>query len=252
MPKDNTSLFSGRVDNYIKYRPPYPPALLNLLAEECALTPTSVIADIGSGTGILTELFLKNGNPVYAVEPNIEMRTAAEKLLRRYPNFASVDATAESSTLRSQSVDILTAGQAFHWFKIDAARTEFIRILKPRGWVVLVWNLPRVETPFEKDYSDFWQNDLKGSHEARDQYETLVAQFFSTKQPEHIQLEGVAQIMDRDQLAGRIHSSSSALQPGDAGYEPFVKKIHGMFERHQQIGHVTLRYHTEIFFGNLV
>lgn len=252
MTKDNTSLFSGRVQNYIEYRPTYPPALVDLLAEKCALTPASVIADIGSGTGILTELFLKHGNPVYAVEPNAEMRAAAEKLLGRYPNFASVDATAESSALRSQSVDIVTAGQAFHWFKIEAAHAEFIRILKPRGWVALVWNLPRVETPFEKDYNEVWQNDLKSSHEARDQYETLVTQFFGAALPQRVRLEGVAQVMDRGQLVGRVLSSSAAPQPGDAGYESFIQKIHGIFESRQQNGRVVLRYNTEIFLGRLI
>lgn len=251
MPNDNTSLFSGRVENYIKYRPTYPPAILDLLAEKCALTPASVIADIGSGTGILTEMFLEHGNPVFAVEPNAEMRAAAEKLLGRYPNFTSVDATAESSALRPQSVDIVTAGQAFHWFKIEAARAEFIRILKRRGWIALIWNLPRVETPFEKDYEHFWQNDLKSSHEARDQFETLVAEFFGAAQPQRVTLEGVAQVMDRDQLAGRVLSSSAAPQPGDAGYESFLQKIHGIFERRQQNGRVILRYKTEIFFGNM-
>lgn len=250
--KDNTSLFSGRVENYIKYRPAYPPALIHLLAEKCALTPTSVIADIGSGTGILTELFLKNGNLVHAVEPNAEMRMAAEKLLERYANFISVDAAAESSTIRSQSVDFITAGQAFHWFMVDATRAEFSRILKPNGWVVLAWNLPRTETPFEKDYEHFWQNELKSSHEARDQYETLVAHFFGVAQPERVRLEGVAQGMNREQLVGRILSSSAALQTGDAGYEPFLKKIHGMFERHQQNGRVILNYNAEVFIGKLI
>jgi len=251
MTKDNTSLFSGRVKNYIKYRPTYPSALIDLLTEKCALTPASVIADIGSGTGMLTELFLQNGNPVYAVEPNAEMRSAAEKLLGRYPNFTSVDATAESSTIRSHSVDIVTAGQAFHWFKVEATRVEFQRILKPSGWIVLVWNLPRVETLFEKDYEHFWQNDLKSSHEARDQFETLVAQFFGAAQYEHINLDGITQVMDYDRLAGRIFSSSSALQEGEAGYESFVKKIHDMFDRHQQNRSVTMRYKTEVLFGQL-
>jgi len=249
---DNASLFSGRVENYIKYRPTYPPALMDLLAEKCALTPASVIADIGSGTGILTELFLQHGNPVYAVEPNAEMRAAAEKLLGRYPNFHSVDAAAESSGLRPRSVDFITAGQAFHWFKIEAARAEFIRILKPRGWVALIWNLPRVETPFEKDYNEIWQNDLKSSHEARDQYETLVAEFFGAAQPQRVRLEGMAQVMDGGQLAGRVLSSSAAPRAGGAGYESFLQKIHGVFERRQQNGRVILRYNTEIFFGNLV
>ncbi len=249
--KDNAALFSGRVQNYIKYRPTYPPALMDLLAEKCALTPASVIADVGSGTGILTEMFLQRGNPTYAIEPNAEMRSAAEQLLGRYPNFTSVGAGAEATTLRPQSVDIITAGQAFHWFNIEAARAEFIRILKPRGWVVLVWNLPRIETPFEKDYDEFWRNDLRGSHEARDQFETLVEQFFGATHYERVTLEGVSQIMDRKQLAGRILSSSAAIQPGEAGYESFIQKAHGIFDRHQQNGRVAMRYSTEVFLGSL-
>ena len=251
MPKDNASLFSGRVQNYIKYRPTYPPALLDLLAEKCALTPASVIADIGSGTGILTEMFLQRGNPVFAVEPNAEMRNAAEQLLGRYPNFTSVGADAESTTLRPQSVDFVTAGQAFHWFKMEVARVEFHRILKPRGWVALIWNLPRTETPFEKDYDEIWRNDLRDSHEARDQFETLVEKFFGAARFQRVTLKGVSQNMDREHLAGRVLSSSAATQPGDAGYESFLKKIHGIFERRQQNGRVVLRYKTEVFFGNL-
>lgn len=249
--KDNTTLFSGRVQNYIKYRPTYPPALIDLLAEKCGLIPESVIADVGSGTGILTEMFLKHGNPVFAVEPNADMRNAAEQLLGRYPNFTSVEAGAESSTLRSQSVDFVTAGQAFHWFDIEAARAEFLRILKPRGWVVLVWNLPRIETPLEKDYDEIWRNDLRDSHKARDQFEALIEQFFAAARYERVTLEGVSQLMDRDHLAGRILSSSAAPRPGDAGFESFLQKIHGIFERRQQDGRVTLRYKTEVFFGNL-
>lgn len=249
--KDNTSLFSGRVQNYIKYRPTYPPALIDLLVEKCGLTSSSVIADVGSGTGILTEMFLKHGNPVFAVEPNAEMRSAAEQLLGRYPNFTSVGAGAEATTIRSQSVDFVTAAQAFHWFDQAAARAEFIRILRPRGWVALIWNLPRIESLFEKDYDEFWRNDLRGSHEARDQFETLVEHFFAATRYERVTLEGVSQIMDREQLAGRILSSSAALQPGETDYETFIQKVHGIFDRRQQNGRVTLRYNTEVFLGSL-
>jgi len=250
--KDNTSLFSGRVQNYIKYRPTYPTSLLDLLAMHCNLNPTHVIADVGSGTGILTEMFLKHGNPVYAVEPNAEMRSAAEKLLERYPNFTSVGAGAEATTIRSQSVDFVTAAQAFHWFDHPAARVEFLRILKPHGWVVLVWNMPRIETPFEKEYDDLWRAELKNAHEARDKYETYIEQFFTQTPVEHMMLEGVPQVMDCDQLIGRVLSSSAAIQPGEAGYEAFIQKVRGIFERHQQNGAITLSYKTDVFLGQLV
>src|SRR5437764_1020077 len=129
--RDPTQRFSTRVDNYVKYRPGYPPAIVGLLEAECGLTPESVVADIGAGTGLLAELWLRHGNPVCGVEPNREMREAGARLLAAYPAFTSVDGTAEATTLPDQSVDFVTAGQAFHWFEPVAARREFARILRP-------------------------------------------------------------------------------------------------------------------------
>ncbi len=141
--------FSRRVENYIKYRPRYPQTIIALLQRECHLTTTAVIADIGSGTGLLTEVFLKNGHRVFGVEPDSEMRAAAEYLLQRYRHFTSISATAEATTLADHSVDVVTAGQAFHWFDREQARREFLRILVPNGYVVLVWNIQRTAgTPF--------------------------------------------------------------------------------------------------------
>ena len=143
---DPTKRFSNRVENYVKYRPAYPSEIIGLLEVECGLTPASVIADVGSGTGILSELFLKHGNRVFGVEPNREMRAAGDKLLAKYSNFSSIDGAAEATTMVNTSVDIIAAGQAFHWFDRQRSRAEFERILKPGGWVVLLWNGFRVET----------------------------------------------------------------------------------------------------------
>src|SRR3954447_4559397 len=129
MNADPTRRFSNRVEDYIKYRPNYPRALVRLLEAECGMTGASVIADVGSGTGILSELFLKNGNRVYGVEPNREMREAGERLLASYTNFVSVDGRAEATTLDDASVDFVTAGQAFHWFDPPRTRREFVRVL---------------------------------------------------------------------------------------------------------------------------
>jgi len=249
--KDNTLLFSGRVQNYIKYRPTYPASLLDLLVTRCGLNPKHVIADVGSGTGILTEMLLKHGNPVFAIEPNTEMRSAAEKLLGRYSNFTSVGAGAEATTIRSHSLDFVTAGQSFHWFNHPVARVEFIRILKPGGWVILIWNVARIDTPFEKEYNEFWRVDLRGAHVARDGYEALIKPFFGEAY-ERVVLNGVPQVMNRKEFIGRILSISAAVQPGETGYETFIQKVHGMFEHHQQNNLVTISYNTEVFFGQLV
>ncbi len=151
--KDSTQRFSSRVGNYVRYRPAYPSAVLDLLKNECGLTPASVIADIASGTGIFTRMLLENGNRVFGVEPNADMRKAGEEFLRAYPQFTSVAGTAEATTLADHSVDLITAAQAAHWFDREKARREFIRICRPGGWTVLLWNERRTgSTPFLRDY----------------------------------------------------------------------------------------------------
>src|SRR4030095_7756801 len=115
-------------------RPSYPAAIVNLLETECGLTRAAVVADVGSGPGFLTELFLKHGNRVFGVEPNAEMRVAGERLLAKYQSFCSIKATAEATALPDSSIDFIVVGQAFHWFDHDATKLEFRRILKAGGW----------------------------------------------------------------------------------------------------------------------
>ncbi len=146
--------FSGRVENYVRYRPGYPPEVLQTLKSECGLEPNHVVADIASGTGIWTRMMLGNGNRVFGVEPNAEMRASGEQLLARFPKFISSAGTAEATTLADQSVDFVTAAQAAHWFDRKRAREEFLRILKPGGRLVLLWNQRRTDsTPFLRDSS---------------------------------------------------------------------------------------------------
>src|SRR4051812_44368858 len=151
----STERFSDRATAYHAHRPRYAAEMLDLLRRECGLLPPSVIADIGSGTGISSEPFLQNGNVVYAVEPNGPMRAVAESNYGREKNFRSIAATAESTTLPGASVDLIVAGQAFHWFDRARAANEFTRILRPHGWMVLVWNERLVDSaPFAAAYED--------------------------------------------------------------------------------------------------
>ena len=140
MTMDPTQRFSSRVADYVKYRPSYPEAIIDLLTAECGLTPDSIVAGAGSGTGLLAELFLKAGQRVWGIEPNREMREAGEEFLRGYQRFVSIAASAEATTLPDRSVDFVTAGQSFHWFDRARVGVEFARILKPQGWLVLIWN----------------------------------------------------------------------------------------------------------------
>ena len=153
MTKSPTARFSDRVENYVRYRPGYPPEVLDLLRTECRLQPSHIVADIASGTGVFTRLLLENGNSVFAVEPNTEMREMGAHQLESYCRLVSISGTAEETLLRSASVDFVTAAQAAHWFDLPRARAEFARILRPEGWCVLIWNERRTATtPFLRDY----------------------------------------------------------------------------------------------------
>ena len=152
---DAKQRFSDRVADYVRYRPGYPLALIDLLRAECGLRPDHVIADVGSGTGLLSRLFLDNGNRVFGVEPNEEMRQAGEEYLAAYDQFSSVSGSSEATALPEASVDFITAAQAFHWFEPVTTRREFLRILKPHGWVIVIWNDRRIsETAFGRAYED--------------------------------------------------------------------------------------------------
>lgn len=253
MSNDPTTRFSTRVSDYVKYRPGYPPAVLRLLESECGLTPSSELADVGSGTGLLSELFLRGGNRVYGVEPNREMREAGERLLAGYRNFVSVEGRAEATTLEDGCVDFVVAGQAFHWFDPPGARREFARILRSGGWVVIVWNDRRTSgTPFLEDYerllieygTDYKEVSVKYAEESS--LTTLfgpVAPFRKTFDNE--------QVFDFDGLRGRLTSASYTPEPGHPSYAPMMTELEALFRRHERGGRVVVGYDTKVFYGRL-
>jgi SAM-dependent methyltransferase len=251
--RDPTLRFSSRVENYIKCRPNYPQAVIATLREECQLTAAALIADIGSGTGFLTELFLKNGNRVLAVEPNREMREAGEHLLRDYSGFHSVAGRAEATTLADQSVDFVVAGQAFHWFDLRKARSEFLRILKPAGWVMLVWNEREAgATPFLVAYERLLQRYATDDARLRYKqvYDTTLADFygvhgFKSRTFSH------RQDFDYAGVQGRLLSSSYTPEAGHLNHEPMLAELSRIFRAHQINGRVTLEYTTRMYYGRL-
>jgi SAM-dependent methyltransferase len=250
--RDPTRRFSSRVDNYIRFRPGYPDEILTLLKSECGMTNRSVIADIGSGTGKLTELFLQNGNAVFGVEPNREMREAGERLLKSFAKFTSIDAAAESTSLPNSSVEFIVAGQAFHWFDRARSREEFVRILKPGGWVVLIWNDRKTEaTQFLVEYEKLLQTYAtdysKVDHKQID--DAVVREFFGyapvkTKIPS-------AQHFDFEGLKGRLLSSSYAPDQGRPGHTEMLRELEKMFNARQENGQVEFAYDTVVYYGKL-
>jgi SAM-dependent methyltransferase len=249
---DSKQRFSSRVADYVRYRPGYPSEALALLKKECGLLSGHAIADVGSGTGFLSELFLKNGNRVYGIEPNKEMREAGEEYLASYDSFASIDASAEATTLEDATIDFVTAGQAFHWFDAAAVAREFRRILKPEGWVVVMWNDRQMDSAFATAYEDVlvkYGTDYKVVREA---YPELAAmqKFFAGGSVEHRSVPN-AQILDWDGLAGRLRSSSYAPQEGQPNYAPTMAALDELFRANQVDGRVKMEYATHVYYGRL-
>jgi SAM-dependent methyltransferase len=250
--KDATQRFSSRVDNYVRFRPGYPPEVLALLKNECGLTPESVIADIAFGTGIFTRMLLDNGNRVLGVEPNDEMRRAGERFLEGYPRFTSISGTAEATTLPDHGLDIITAAQAAHWFDRVKARREFIRILKPGGWTVLLWNERCTDsTPFLREYERLLLTYGTDYHEVRHERTTAeIADFFAPSPFRSCRLE-MRQEVDYAGLEGRLLSSSYTPMPDHANYDPMLRELGRVFKAHQANDHVVLEYNTLVYYGQL-
>ncbi|MEZ0325892.1 MAG: class I SAM-dependent methyltransferase [Fimbriimonas sp.] len=248
-----TERFSTRVENYVRYRPSYPEAVLRLLQTECGLNPSATVADIGSGTGISTAMLLRSGATVVAIEPNKEMRAAAEELLRGEANFRSVDASAEATTLLDHSVDLIVAGQAFHWFDHERARTEFKRILKPAGQVALMWNDRLTKgTKFLEGYEAILQRyspDYKDVQHKNLSVEVLRG-FFRQGAMKVAVFEN-SQFLDYPSLAGRVLSSSYAPEAGQPGHEEMMVALEQLFEETQEAGQVAFLYETQVYYGGL-
>ncbi|MBK8049404.1 MAG: class I SAM-dependent methyltransferase [Anaerolineales bacterium] len=242
--------FTNRADNYARYRPTYPPEAIAWLVHSAGLKTTDRIADIGSGTGILTELLLRNGNEVLAVEPNPAMRALAERNLSDFPGFHSIAGTAEATTLPDQAVDWITAAQAFHWFDPVSARREFDRILKPGGKIALIWNSRRESgTPFLDGYQqviDTFNTDRAGVDFKFVVDGAALDQFFGASGFREFTCVNV-QVLDWDGLLGRIASTSFMPSPDTPGFAAMAAQLRAVFERCAVHGQVEMIYDTELY-----
>lgn len=251
--RDTVARFSNRAQDYAKYRPHYSPDVVQALREACGLRPEHVVADIGCGPGLLAEILLENGNRVIGVEPNLDMRKAGEQYLGRFGNFSMIDGSAEHTTLAEKSVNFVVAGQAFHWFRPEQAKTEFARILKPGGWTVLVWHDRDTQTtPFLSAYEDFlltYSVDYQRVDHKTVASPEAITQFFSPSQVQLISQQ-TRQHFDFDGLRGRLLSSSYVPKEGAAA-EAMLQELPALFSQFAQDGQVVIEYETKIYCGHL-
>jgi ubiquinone/menaquinone biosynthesis C-methylase UbiE len=253
---DTVNRFTNRAEYYARNRPGYPAEVITVLERETGLFPEAVIADIGAGTGISSELFLRHGSEVWAVEPNADMRAVAESLCSTYRSMHIKKGTAEHTGLPDASVDLVVAATAFHWFDANSCRTEFRRILKPGGYVVLLWNERRSEaSPFLRAYEEVLLRlgtDYKNRWgKQRRRISDSVSQFFSPS-PFGTHLLPNSQHLDFEGLCNRALSSSYAPLPGDPNHEPMLAALREIFDRFEAGGRVTMEYETAIYWGQLL
>lgn len=249
---DNTQRFSGKAAVYTAARPDYAPALLDCLYAQYGFSAQAVIADIGSGTGKFAKSLLERGSRVFCVEPNADMRETAERELQGYAGFHSAAGTADNTMLASGSVDFVTAAQAFHWFDPEAFRRECLRILKPDGRVVLIWNSRDMTAPVNRESETVFRRfcpAFRGFSGGMQPDDARIVDFFRGRY-ERVSFPNPL-CYDRERFVKRCLSGSYALREGDTGYEAYLSALEGLFDRYAQNGAIEMPNHSTAYIGKL-
>lgn len=245
---DPTGRFSDRVGNYAKYRPSYPPELVPFLEQAIGLDKSRQIADIGSGTGIFTEILLLKGCRVTGVEPNAAMRKAAEAQLGGYERFYSQDGRAEQTGLEDHSIDLITVAQAFHWMEVEATRREFMRILKPGGHILLIWNLRLQHTPFLQAYETLVR-EIGRNVDAANRIDDVAITALYRPMQKTTRVFLNTRLLDFESLKGLALSSSYMPLETEPFYKEMIYRLEELFARYSENGLVKMEYETKIFYN---
>ncbi len=249
---DTIERFSNRVENYVKYRPHYPREIVTYLEAFCGLTKDTVIADVGCGPGMSTKLFLENGNRVIGVEPNDAMRAAASEYLAEFPQFTPIKGTSDATTLPDESIDMVVAAQAFHWFDPQKTRPEFKRIAKPDAWTVLIWNIRQeTTTPFLVEYEQFISDHSVDYHVVKHNNITdkEIGEFLG---PDFITAKfDNVQEFDFEGLLGRLASSSYMPPEGHEKYADMAQELQVLFAKHARNDRIEILYDTMLYHSRL-
>ncbi|EAR09921.1 class I SAM-dependent methyltransferase [Reinekea blandensis] len=249
---ESSQRFTGRHTNYDRFRPGYPPELVERIEIVTNLSKNAEIADIGSGTGIFSGYFVEKGYSVTAVEPNDDMRAIAEKKLDSFKNFHSQPHQAEHTGIPDHSIDLIIAAQSFHWFDLNRTIDEFRRILRPGGYVALIWNQRSTHEPFQKAYDAVIQTYAQDydsvNHQTLENSE--YTQVFRKGQFEH-HTWPYQQSFDLDGLIGRMRSSSYCPPETSTAYSDLLADINELFNRFQHQGKVAFNYKSSLLVGRI-
>ena len=249
----STDKFTDKAEVYAKYRPSYPLEYIEYLVSDAGLNEDCIIADIGSGTGILSRQLLERGFTVIGVEPNDDMRTVAEQTLKTYSRFISIKGTAENTTINDNSLDVVTVAQAFHWFDLKQFRLECQRILKQDGRVALVWNSRDASSDINKESADVCQKycpNFKGFSGGMDETPIAFHQFFKDGEYDLKYFRNDLQF-DLSGFLGRYLSASYSPKKTDKEYNPFITGLTDLFEKYSNNGNIVIPNITRSYLGKV-
>jgi len=244
----NTDVFTHKATDYAASRPDYPAALLTTLRKHCHLTPQSHIADIGAGTGILTESLLQQDYHVTAIEPNDDMRQSCDQRLECYPRYRSIAGTAERMSLPDHAIDLITAAQAFHWFDIEDARAECLRVLTPQGQVALIWNDRTASDPLQQAlnglFAKYGENERASQSRNRDGVDAFfrdgVRETFFWDHVHRLTLAGLTSLVySRSYMPARRSTQSVEIE----------RQIEAIYNDFAHDGCVSMHYQTHAIIG---
>jgi len=251
MKQSPLTTFTNHSDDYQKYRPGYPEAIITYLESNIGLDKEKSVADVGAGTGIFTELLLKNNYHVQAIEPNQEMRIKAEVLLDTYPDLKIINGTAENTGLEAGKVDLITVAQSFHWFDPEKTREEFKRIARPGAYVLLIWNILQDKSSFLQKYHALKNNYAKRRPHLEKIDNAKIARLLEPCKTISQEIYHSRSLHEQE-LLGYFRSSSYSPLEGEEGYPELVEELHKIFEEHQQNGTVKLEYDAKLYLAPLL
>lgn len=248
----NEDIFNGIANIYDKYRPTYPHALFTYLCSDVGMNVSDVVADIGSGTGILSKKLLDICNLVYAIEPNNDMRRIAELNLSSRENFVSIHATAEATTLHEHCVNYITAAQSFHWFNRIAFKAECQRILKDKGQVILIWNrrdeksdmvqaIDSISKHFCPNFSGS-SCGMRGATAIGDYKDFFTGNYVTKSFSNPL-------IFNQENFLGLHQSASYCPNKDEENYSKYIDSLTNFFESHCRNGLLTLENSTHCYIG---
>lgn len=242
------SRFNNRVENYAKFRPAYAPQIIDFLESEIGFNNNMIIADIGSGTGILAEMFLEYGNKVYGIEPNKAMKKVAESKLSKYEKFISIDGLSNDTKINDKSVDLITAGQSFHWFDPESTKEEFKRILLTGGTVLLFWNMRDYESEFMKAYKEVIMQYYEKLNIP--QHNSYLDKFFAPQKVMHKVFENPLEYTF-ERLIGETASQSYLPNETHKDFEQMKDQLKNLFGLYQKDGVVPFKYNTHMYYSKM-